>query len=426
MKKIVFTNLVFLLVTMAAATVFAWPTVYPTGTTFYNPEKAFNGYTLFSMGHVDPADEKFESPSIVYLVDMSGNIVHQWTVPFENHHAELQPNGNIVVICDDNKVIPERPGEPPFRIGGAQGWLFEMDWDGNILWEHFDPAMHHDFSTMKNGNILYLGWEQVPADLQKKIRGGIKGSEHPGGVMWGTTIIEVNRKGETAWKWSAIEHWDPKIDIIGPIYNRDEWGHANSVDEMDNGDVVFDAKHTDTVYMVDKETGKVKWRWGSLSYLDEETGQIEYKSGGDKDTLGGQHCAHEIPSGLPGAGNILLYDNGMYADASRAVEVDWKTNEVVWESPSVGNRHHFSHYISSAERLANGNTLIDEGAHSRFFEVTEDGELVWEYVADVPHSFRAHRYAEDYCPQFKDLPPAKGRAVEAIDVTTFKIPTAAK
>ena len=423
MKKNLFSVLVFSIVLMFAVAAFAWPSIYPTGTTVYNPEKAFNGYTLFTMGHFPKGVEPYESPSTMYLIDMNGNIVHTWKLPFETHHGELKQNGNLVIICDDAKAIPGRPGEPPFRIGGAQGWIYELDWDGNIVFEHFDPEMHHDFSMMKNGNLLYLGWEQVPKDLQKKIKGGVKGSEHPGGVMWGTTIKEVDRKGKIVWKWSAVEHWDPEIDIMGNIYNRDEWGHANSVDEMDNGDIVFDAKHTDTAYIVDKGTGKVKWRWGSLQYMDKETGQIEYKKRGASDTLGGQHGAHEITAGLPGAGNILIYDNGMYADASRAVEVDWKTNKVVWESASIGNRGHFSRYISSAERLPNGNTLIDEGSSSRFFEVTKEGEVVWEYIADIPHSFRAHRYAPDFAPQFKDLPPAKGPAAAAIDPLSFKIPT---
>ncbi|MBW1999103.1 MAG: aryl-sulfate sulfotransferase, partial [Deltaproteobacteria bacterium] len=182
--------------------------------------------------------------------------------------------------------------------------------------------------------------------------------------------------------------------------------------------------HTDTVYIVDKKTGKVKWRWGNLAYLDKETGQIEYKRRTAKDTLGGQHCAHEIPSNLPGGGNILIYDNGMYADGSRAVEVDPKTSKVVWETPSPRNRGHFSRYISGAERLPNGNTLITSGEHGRLFEVTKDFEIVWEYIHTMPHIFRSHRYAQDFAPQFRNLPPAKGPAVPYVSPSGFKMPIA--
>jgi hypothetical protein len=40
----------------------------------------------------------------------------------------------------------------------------------------------------------------------------------------------------------------------------------------------------------------------------------------------------------------------------------------------------YSSFISSARRLPNGNTLIDEGMTGRIFQVTPKGEIVWEYV----------------------------------------------
>ena len=114
----------------------------------------------------------------------------------------------------------------------------------------------------------------------------------------------------------------------------------------------------------------------------------------------------------------------MYADGSRAVEVDPKTGKVVWETPSAGNRGHFSRYISAAERLPNGNTLITSGQHGRLFEVTNDFEIVWEYIHTIPHIFRSHRYGPDFAPQFKNLPPAKGPAVAVADPASLKMPTA--
>ena len=36
--------------------------------------------------------------------------------------------------------------------------------------------------------------------------------------------------------------------------------------------------------------------------------------------------------------------------------------------------------MGSAQRLPNGNTLIAESSFGRFFEVTTEGEIVWEYV----------------------------------------------
>ena len=118
---------------------------------------------------------------------------------------------------------------------------------------------------------------------------------------------------------------------------------------------------------------------------------------------------------------MLCYDNGMYKAISRAVEVDMTTNEVVWESTkeNVQNgRVDYSNYISSARRLPNGNTIMCHGSEGYLNEVTPEKEIVWEYYNPTKNPvnnswaiFRCFRYAEDFCPQFSKLPPAKGQAI---------------
>src|SRR5213594_4427277 len=161
----------------------------------------------------------------------------------------------------------------------------------------------------------------------------------------------------------------------------------------------------------------------------------------------GQHHPHLIPKQLPGAGNLLVCDNGGaagYGDSnpvapngtnsvaridSRVLEINPVTFEKVWEY-SVSGQERFlfaSHYVSSAQRLPNGNTLIDEGADGRLFEVTSAKEIVWEYVnpyfavEDGSHTnrvFRAQRVPYDWVPQ---LATPTERAVIPPDITTFRI-----
>lgn len=431
MKKTLVSSLAFLLVIGVAVSVFAWPAVYPTGTTLYNPEKSFNGYTLFSpLGHKGKAIKPYDVESYMYLIDMNGNVVHTWRLPFSpGLHGILLPNGNLVFAGRSDKVDPpDRPGVGKYPMGGAGGWLYELDWDGNIVFQHWDPRQHHDFDKLPNGNYIYVAWEKVPKALQKKVRGGKKGSEHKDGSTFNDVLIEINPQGKVVWEWHANDHFDVDIDIIGPVHTRKEWFHCNNVDVMANGNILTDGRYTDSMLIIDKKTKKIIWRWGNVAYLDKATGQIEHRGG--KNTMGGQHDCNEIPPGYPGAGNIICYDNGMYTDKSRAVEVDPKTSKVVWESTetSIG-RKHYSSFISGAERLPNGNTLICSGANGRFFEVTSGNEIVWEYVNPfITHPryqgavFRAHRYGQDYCPQFKNLPSAKGPAVLPPDNSVFSIP----
>jgi len=161
-----------------------------------------------------------------------------------------------------------------------------------------------------------------------------------------------------------------------------------------------------------------------------------------------------IPKGLPGEGNILVFDNGGWAgygmpsrvskdgtkadirDHSRILEFDPVTLEVVWEFKGltfggmlglVANSKFYSPLISSAQRLPNGNTLITEGCYMRMFEVTPEKEVVWEYIAPFKGMrelvYRAYRYPYDYVPQLEK--PVE-TPVKRLDCHDFRVPGAAE
>ena len=164
------------------------------------------------------------------------------------------------------------------------------------------------------------------------------------------------------------------------------------------------------------------------------------------DRLSGQHNAHLIPNGLPGAGNLLLFDDqggagypptalGIYA-GSRVLEIDPVTKQIVWEyTGAKSNRPvwtFFSSFVSNAQRLPNGNTLIDEGMDGRFFQITPSGDIVWEYVLPYPGTtsaegkpfmnslvFRAQAVPYDWVP---DGTPHAEAPVKELDVTSFHVP----
>ena len=153
----------------------------------------------------------------------------------------------------------------------------------------------------------------------------------------------------------------------------------------------------------------------------------------------GQHNAHFIPKGLPGAGNLMVFDNGgasgygrptslapngsgIFArPTSRVLEIDPLTLKLVW---SYTLPTFFATNISGAQRLLNGNTLITEGPDGRVFEVTREGTIVWEYVfplfsgtgARPTNSvYRAYRLPYEWIPQLEHpvekavTPPAVGQ-----------------
>ena len=89
----------------------------------------------------------------------------------------------------------------------------------------------------------------------------------------------------------------------------------------------------------------------------------------------------------------------------------------------------YSPFISSAQRLPNGNTLITEGSGGRIIEVTADHRLVWEYITPYwgQHFaqnmiYRAYRAPYEWVPQ---LDPPKETPIPALDVKTYRVPGAA-
>lgn len=436
MKRLLLMGLTLFVLTAGSA--FGWPARYMTGVTYYDPDAAYNGYTLWApQNNTKTADAPGRYPDEVYLMDMHGRVVHKWVTPYPIWYARLMKDGTLLVALRtalDIKEVPER--DHYSFMGGSFQILMEMDWDGNILRQYANPGMHHDFTKLPNGNYLVLGWEKIPPEFQKKVKGGPSGTELDGGtVMYGDTILEVDPDtGETVWTWSSMEHMDPAIEVIGPHYGRSEWTHFNSLDVLENGDIMTDSRRTDAAYIIDRASGAIKWRWGNTVYWNESTGQIDYHFTEEGQELapylGGPHDCHVIDKGLPGEGHMLCYDNGMYADRSRAVEVDIQKGSVVWESsgnPFIG-RHSFSHFISSAQRLPNGNTFICDGGNGKFREVTKDNKVVWEYIRPTGNKaylkwavFRAFRYGPDYCPQMKSLGNPRREAVLTPDPSLITV-----
>ena len=163
----------------------------------------------------------------------------------------------------------------------------------------------------------------------------------------------------------------------------------------------------------------------------------------------GQHKPHIIPEGLPGAGNLLVFDNGgsggygagtsarpdgtnvVTRDSSRILEINPTTYEIVWQynvgANSTERVMFYSWYVSNAQRLPNGNTMINEGMNGRLFEITEDKEIVWEYVSpffsddEVPthRVYRGYRVPYDWIPQ---LDEPEERAVIPPPLGEFRVP----
>lgn len=338
-----------------------------TGITINDEARATPGFTLFSplWGQA------------TYLINMQGDVVHQWELPGNpGGYGRLLPNGNLFVATKSD--------EGPRFPGGAQGGLMqELDWDGKVINEYVDHFQHHDARRLANGNTLYAGWEEMPDDRARLVAGGVPGS-FPDAGMYNDYVREVDADGNTVFEWHA-HSMDIEKYPINPMTGLMVYAWVNGTFPLDNGDVLISMRHINTVAIIDRETGKLRWEMTDFSW-------------------GGQHDAQMLPNG-----NIILFANGSATYTghpfSRVIELNPETKEEVWVYQADPRWHFNSHHISGQERLASGNTLICEGLWGRLFEVTPGGEIVWEYISPYTDKmftgdtanwvFRCFRYAAD-------------------------------
>lgn len=322
------------------------------GLIFCDRRMASQGFTLLT-----PVEG-----SGAWLIDMMGEVIKWWkfSSPAANF-AELLPNGNILYagIAEEHALS---------NLEGASGTVLEIDWNGNPVWEYSDKFLHHGVCRTRGGNTIVLKWIELPNEIATKIEGGDNRTEKDG-VMYGELIQEIRPDGRVMWEWEAHKHIGPDELKRCPLCPRDTWLHCNWVSELANGDILVSFAKVNTVAIIQKNTGHLKWRWGSDGEL-----------------------AHQHSPMMTENGNVLIFDNGYHPSGieqnySRLVEVA-PNGSMVWSyvGPKGGEMKNqiYSSMWSNCQRLPNENTLACEGTTGRVFEVTKWGELVWEWVNHFP------------------------------------------
>lgn len=383
----------------------------PVGLILNEPE-SFPGYTLFHLRYGDR----------VYLIDQAGKAVHTWDLAGEVRLAKLMANGDLLA-----GLARKRRG---LRIIAP---------DGTVKWDYRLSSWHHDFLQLPNGNVLILAkeWKTAP----EAIAAGVNPACVDDAGVDFDYIVEVRptgpTEGEVVWRWSIWDHliqdFDPSkanygvvaerpelVDVNfrhceklqGRLRNPADWLHANSIDYHPERDqLLISARNLGEVWVIDHSTtteeaagraggragkgGGLLYRWGNPR---------AYRAGPPADQqLFWAHDAQWIPPGLPGAGNILIFNNGAeYDDARRyyssieeftppADGLNYRREpgsaygpaEPVWRYLAAPPGSFYSPYQSGVQRLPNGNTLICNSFTGTLFEVTPAGKIVWQYVNPV-------------------------------------------
>ena len=412
-----------------------------------NDPRAYQGYTLLA-----PMNRKR-----TYLIDMAGRVAKTWESNASPAlGASLLAGGHLLRPAREND-------QPLTVAPGGGGLIQEFDWDGRLVWNfnYGDDAHcpHHEAIKLPSGNVLMIVWDRKTS--KEAVDAGRIPDRVNDWPLQADCLVEVKptgpTTGEVVWEWHLWDHLiqdhDPdkanygdvaahpeRVDVnfeegvmaamlaspagidklrsIGylggapaakpssPI--NPDWTHFNSVDYNPALDQIAIGVHGfSEVWIIDHGTttaeasghtggragkgGDLLYRWGNpLAY---RTGQADDRK------LFHQHNAHWIPEGLPGAGHLLVFNNGIHRPGVEhssveeivlPVDPDGRYQQAVgkpfgpvgsvWSYSAPKKSDFYSPVVSGAQRLPNGDTLICSGSDGTIFEVTTAGELVWKYV----------------------------------------------
>ncbi|MBK9249411.1 MAG: aryl-sulfate sulfotransferase [Ignavibacteria bacterium] len=376
-----------------------------------------DGYVLFAPG----------TSTTTYLIDKCGRKVHSWK-------SDYRPGQSVYLLNDGSLLRAGSPGNPHFPSPGVGGVIEKINWDGTVAWDYqlsdSTQCQHHDVYPMPNGNVLAIVW--VARSNSYAVAAGRDPNKTPNKV-WGEKIIEIKPDGQhggtIVWEWIVWEHVIQENDRSKPNYGKVadhpelinlnyinaasgdtiDWIHANSVAYNPILDQIMVSSQTfSEIWIIDHSTttaqaathsggksgkgGDILYRWGNPA---------TYNCGTEYDQrLFGQHSAHWIEKGLPDAGKVMIFNNGLLRPNSLcSVDIiapvvnkkgiykfntrnQFEPSEVSW-SYSDTRGLFVSPTFSGAQRLPNGNTLICLGAFGLFSEVTPTKTIVWQYKSPV-------------------------------------------
>lgn len=465
----------------------------PTELLYWDSSKTADGYTFFGVR------------GTTYLVDMQGRVVHTWPIGTNPH------------LLDDGSVLDASKDDP-----SGFGGFSQVSWSGSNMWSYTESRTnyfpHHDFVRIYNPKLgsnttLYIANKNYSQAQCLAAGANPASGSYTNAQM--DVIVEVDMSGNIVWEWAFFDHliqdYDASksnyvgatktiadypgrlnINLPGRPVQRD-WLHCNSIDYnqaldqivinsvggefyvIDHGNTFIAGNPSGSTALAATSAGDFLYRFGDAGRYNQGTvpsiltNWTESVTGNKQ--IGGAHHVSWIPSGLAGAGNLLIFNNAQnlfeHTQQSYAMEVNpylnastnntgayvnppdagyysWQpgnntdkaarlwSNQVVWFWYSKAPRGMFSHIGSSVQRLANGNSLICSDTEGHVIEVTPSGEMVWEYINPVT-SDGILKFKRDNWPMYNSIfrayrysatdPPLNGRTLTPGNTITGRTPS---
>lgn len=314
------------------------------GVTIFDQSRASRGVNLYNSRNTSQAS----------LMDMTGRKLHTWSFGDCNWiMGEVDDVGNLYSICLNQR-------------------MFKLDWDSRLLWEK-EINTHHELALADNGDILTMVNQK--REVQKSggpvliLDNEIQRLSPDGEVLRRVALYDLFEGDLSDTRIRAIRRYlktnpmsvdTPTGRTISTVLDL---FHANSIEVIDRdipgfarkGNLLVSVRERDTIMAVDMEAEKIVWQWGP---------GVIHK----------QHDARLLKNG-----HILLFDNLGMKDYSRVVEMDPVAREIVRVYDHASGSRFYTKTRGASQKLPNGNILITESNTGRGIEITDSGEIVWEF-----------------------------------------------
>ncbi|MEZ6018467.1 MAG: arylsulfotransferase family protein [Planctomycetota bacterium] len=312
---------------------------------------------------------------------LDDTLLHAWEVPYSAHDGLPPLEGphqlawRRVALLDDGGLLAIHDGRALLRI----------DADSRPVWAlgiraHHDLALDLGAAAGPRVHVLTRAERVVPAVNPKTpvIDDRVATLDLDGNVL----------REFSLWDAFTKSAWGPMLQDL--TVREGDVMHSNSIELLDGqlaerhpafaaGNWLICMRDLDLIVVVDPEAERVVWL---------ATGPWR-----------GPH--HPT---VTARGTVLLFDNLGNDGDSRLLELEVTSGAIVSAWSPEDPTQFSSQFCGVAAPLANGNVLVTESCRGRAFELTPNGDLVWEYLSPrragpldrfVAALFEVERLAED-------------------------------
>jgi len=324
-------------------------------------------------------------PDYIFL-DNRGGGGHPYNVIFDNAGSPIwymrEPDERRDMKVQHNGVLTLLARTGGYRFVGLNTNYQEIASYWGVNGYGVDE---HELQVLADGSYLLVALRSETVDMSRYVAGG-----NPAASVTEQVIQQFTAAGDLIFQWRAWDHFDIRdqqsfIDLTGSGF---DFPHMNSLDVDTDGHILLSSRSTSECTKINHDTGEIVWRLGGPH------GDLAFVN----DPLQGTRNQHALRS--VGTNHYTIFDNGDQHSPSESRAVEYQidptnhTATLVWQYPATPTPSIYSFYMGNAQRLTNGNTLINwaVGNLPKLTEVRPDGTKAFEMNwVDQWESYRVWR-----------------------------------